>query len=178
MALPVLISADEPSFPVTCIAVLSLFLASTDTDPSPVVNVCVCDEHAHKSAKQATQVNVVFCMALLNQTVKLQAVPKETNNLKKGYWMVAYRSISDEAGLQEYSKLAGPIIQANGGKALVRTSDAVEPREAGLKQRAVIVEFESFEKALEVYNSEAYKVALKTLGSSAERDFRIVEGVS
>jgi uncharacterized protein (DUF1330 family) len=97
--------------------------------------------------------------------------------MKKGYWMVAYRSISDPATAQEYSKLAGPAIQANGGKALVRTTDAIQAFEAGLKQRTVIVEFESFEKALATYESDAYKVALKVLGSAAERDFRIVEGV-
>jgi uncharacterized protein (DUF1330 family) len=97
--------------------------------------------------------------------------------MKKGYWIVAYRSIFNEASQQEYSKLAGACIQASGGKALVRTSDAIEPRESGLKQRTVIVEFESFEKAIAVYNSEGYKAALNALGSSAERDFRIVEGV-
>jgi uncharacterized protein (DUF1330 family) len=97
--------------------------------------------------------------------------------VKKGYWVVAYRSISDPSAVQEYSKLAGPVIKANGGKTLVRTSDAIEAFEAGLKQRIVIVEFESFEKAMATYKSNAYKVALKALGTAAERDFRVVEGL-
>jgi uncharacterized protein (DUF1330 family) len=97
--------------------------------------------------------------------------------MKKGYWVVAYRSISDASAAQAYSKLAGPVIQANGGKTLVRTSGAIEAFEAGLKQRVVIIEFESFEKAVATYNSDAYKVALNTLGTAAERDFRIVEGL-
>ncbi len=97
--------------------------------------------------------------------------------MKKGYWVVQYRSVSDESALQEYSKLAGPAVQAGGGKGLVRTSDAVQPFEAGLKQRTVVTEFESVEKAVATYHSEAYKVALKVLGSAAERDFRIVEGL-
>jgi len=96
--------------------------------------------------------------------------------MKKGYWVVAYRSVSDDSALREYGKLAGPVVEANGGRALVRTSDAIECFEAGLKQRTVVIEFESFEKALAAYNSAEYKVALKTLGSAAERDFRIVEG--
>jgi uncharacterized protein (DUF1330 family) len=96
--------------------------------------------------------------------------------MKKGYWVVAYRSISDEAALHEYGKLAGPAIQANGGEVLVRTSDAIA-FESGLKQRTVVIQFESFEKALAARNSEAYKAALRALGSGAERDFRIVEGV-
>jgi uncharacterized protein (DUF1330 family) len=61
---------------------------------------------------------------------------------------------------------------------LIRTADAIEPRESGLKQRTVVTEFESFEKALATYNSPAYEAARKALGSAAERDFRIVEGVA
>ena len=96
--------------------------------------------------------------------------------MKKGYWVVAYRSISDPSAIKEYGKIAIPAIEAGGGKTVIRTADAIEPREAGLKQRLVVVEFESFEKAVAVYNSAAYQEALKALGSAAERDFRIVEG--
>ena len=97
--------------------------------------------------------------------------------MKKGYWVVAYRSISDPAVLKEYGQLAGPAIQAAGGKALVRTSDGIEARESGLQQRIVVTEFESFAKAVAAYESDAYKAALKVLGSGADRDFRIVEGL-
>lgn len=97
--------------------------------------------------------------------------------MKKGYWVVAYRSISDQSALKRYGELAVPAIQAGGGVTLVRTADAVEPRGAGLKQRVVVIEFESFENALATYNSPAYQEAVKALGTGAERDFRIVEGV-
>lgn len=36
--------------------------------------------------------------------------------MKKGYWVVAYRSISDEHALQEYGKLAVAAIAAHGGQ--------------------------------------------------------------
>ncbi len=97
--------------------------------------------------------------------------------MKKGYWIVAYRSVSDQAALREYGVLALAVIEANGGRALVRTSEAVEPREEGQKERTVVMEFESYAKALETYESEGYKEALRVLGSTAVRDFRIVEGV-
>ena len=96
--------------------------------------------------------------------------------MKKGYWIVAYRSILDESALKEYGKLAIPAIEAGGGKALIRTSE-VEPRESGMNQRVVVMEFENFEKAIATYNSAAYQAALQVLGSAVERDFRIVEGV-
>jgi uncharacterized protein (DUF1330 family) len=50
------------------------------------------------------------------------------------------------------------------------------PHEVGLQQRTVVVEFESYDRALAAHESEAYKKALQALGSGAERDFRIVEG--
>ena len=52
----------------------------------------------------------------------------------------------------------------------------VQPHEAGLPLRTVVVEFESYDTALAAHNSEAYQKALQALGSGAERDFRIVEG--
>ncbi len=97
--------------------------------------------------------------------------------MKKGYWIVEYHSITDEDAIKAYAALALPAIEAHGGHALVRTADAIEPREAGLKQRTVVIEFESFARAIETYESAAYKQALAALGSAAERDFRIVEGV-
>lgn len=98
--------------------------------------------------------------------------------MKKGYWVVAYRSISDESALAAYGKLAVPAIQAGGGQVLIRTADAIEPRESGLKQRIVVIEFESFEKAVAAYDSAAYQEARKALGAAVERDFRIVEGAA
>jgi uncharacterized protein (DUF1330 family) len=97
--------------------------------------------------------------------------------MKKGYWIVAYRSVSDDSALKRYGELAIPAIEAGGGKLIIRTAaESVEARESGLKQRLVVTEFESFERAVATYNSAAYQAALKALGSAAERDFRIVEG--
>ena len=48
--------------------------------------------------------------------------------MKKGYWIVSYRSVSDETALRKYGELAIPAIEAGGGRTLVRTADAIEPR--------------------------------------------------
>ena len=97
--------------------------------------------------------------------------------MNKGYWVVAYRSVSDEAAMNAYGKLAKPVIDAFGGSLLVFSGDVVEAREAGLKQLTVVVEFASYEQAQKAYASDAYKAALDALGNGAERDFRIVEGL-
>jgi uncharacterized protein (DUF1330 family) len=98
--------------------------------------------------------------------------------MNKGYWLVAYRSVSDDAALKAYGKLAELAIAANGGVFLARTGDAIEVHEAGQHQRTVIVEFSSFAHARSAYASEAYQAALRALGNAAERDFRIIEGYS
>ena len=96
--------------------------------------------------------------------------------MKKGYWVIAYRSISDETALKAYGALAAPVVESFGGRFLTRSMSQVQAHEAGLPLRMVVVEFDSYDTALAVRKSEAYQKALQALGSGAERDFRIVEG--
>lgn len=96
--------------------------------------------------------------------------------MAKAYWMGMYRSISDPAALGEYAKLAGPAIDAAGGRFLAR-GGRVAAFEAGLVERTVLVEFDSFEAAVGAYNSDAYQAALAKLGDAAVRDVRIVEAL-
>jgi uncharacterized protein (DUF1330 family) len=46
-----------------------------------------------------------------------------------------------------------------------------------MKKGYWVVAYKSISNALAAYDSQAYKKALGALGSGAERDFRIVEGV-
>lgn len=96
--------------------------------------------------------------------------------MAKGYWITAYRKVHDPEKLAAYAKLAGPAIQAAGGRFLARGS-AAKAFEAGLQERTVLIEFDSAAQALAAYESEAYRQALEALGNGAERDIRIVEGV-
>jgi uncharacterized protein (DUF1330 family) len=96
--------------------------------------------------------------------------------MKKGYWVVAYRSISDESALKAYGALALPAVESFGGRFLTRSTSQIQAHEAGLRQRTILVEFDSYEIALAAHESEAYRKALQALGSGAERDFRIIEG--
>jgi uncharacterized protein (DUF1330 family) len=97
--------------------------------------------------------------------------------MAKAYWISAYRSISNPEALAAYAKLAGPALTAAGGKFLAR-NEAAAVKEDGLKQRTVLLEFDSVDAALAAYNSPAYQEAVRALGTgSVERDIRIVEGV-
>lgn len=96
--------------------------------------------------------------------------------MAKAYWVAAYRSVSDPDALAAYAKLSGPAIVAGGGRILVRGVPAVT-YEAGLEQRTVVIEFDSVEHARRVHDSPAYQEAMALLGTGAERDIRIVEGV-
>ena len=95
--------------------------------------------------------------------------------MAKGYWIAFYRSISNPAALAEYARLAGPSIQAGGGRFLAR-GVAARTFEAGLSERSVLIEFDSVEQAIAAYESPAYQAALKVLEGAAERDVRILEG--
>ena len=96
--------------------------------------------------------------------------------MKKGYWVVVYRGISDESAVKAYGALAIPAVEAFGGSFLTRSTSQIQPYEAGQPLRTVLVEFQSYEKALAARDSEAYQKALQALGPGADRDFRVVEG--
>jgi uncharacterized protein (DUF1330 family) len=96
--------------------------------------------------------------------------------MAKAYWITAYRSIRDPEALAAYAKLAGPALQAAGGRFLARGLPA-HVYEAGVSQRTVIVEFDSVARAVAAHDSPAYQEALRALGAGAERDLRIVEAV-
>ena len=93
----------------------------------------------------------------------------------KGYWITFYRNIKDPAALAEYAKMATQAIEAGGGKFIAR-GVPVKAYEAGLKERAVVIEFESVAKATATFEGPNYQTAAKLLLDAAERDIRIVEG--
>ena len=70
-----------------------------------------------------------------------------------------------------------PAIQAVGGRFLTRGS-AVAAFEAGIKERSIVIEFDSPAEAIEAYGSPTYQSAKKLLEGAVERDVRILEGVS
>ena len=94
--------------------------------------------------------------------------------MPKAYWITTYRSISDPAALAEYAKIAGPAIQAAGGRFLARGIPS-KVYEAGVNERAVLIEFDSVAQAVAAHDSPEYTRALGALGDGAVRDIRFIE---
>ena len=91
--------------------------------------------------------------------------------------MAAYVIVEIEVTEPEgYAELAPKATGPFGCKYVARGT-AANAYEAGLKERIVISEFPSVEKANEAYNSPGYQEALKALGDGAVRDLRIVSGL-
>lgn len=97
--------------------------------------------------------------------------------MAKAYWVNTFRSAADPDRLAAYADLAGPVIRAHGGEFLARGLPA-RTFELGVDERTVVIEFQSVERAVAAYQSDAYQHALSVLGDAAERDIRIVEGLS
>ena len=91
------------------------------------------------------------------------------------YW-VARCHVTNQEEYSKYAELAGPVIESYGGKFLARGGEQVEV-EGGTYERTVLVEFETFEKAVAAYESEDYQKALKALDNGADREIRIFAGV-
>jgi uncharacterized protein (DUF1330 family) len=96
--------------------------------------------------------------------------------MAKGYFITCYRRIVDPAKFAAYAKLAGPALEAGGGRFLVR-GVAAKAYESGQLERTVVIEFDSVDQAVAAHDSAAYKAALAALEGGAVRDLRIVSGV-
>ena len=95
--------------------------------------------------------------------------------MAKAYWIACYREISDPAKLAAYARLAGPAVEAGGGRFLARAV-AAQAYEDGKVDRTVLIEFESVDQAVAVHDGAAYQAALALLKGGAVRDLRIVQG--
>ena len=94
--------------------------------------------------------------------------------MAKGYW-IARIDISDMEQYKNYiAANAGPLAEF-GGTFLVRGGDRQEV-EGNHRTRVVVIEFESYQKAIDCYNSPAYQAAIELRAPVSEGDVVIIEG--
>ena len=94
--------------------------------------------------------------------------------MPKGYWVVR-ANIHNQDEYSKYVVKASEIVKKNSGTFLVRGGNQTEYEIKGYK-RTVIVEFDSYQNAIDCYKSEEYQSALKHVENSANRIFTVVEG--
>ncbi|MER8990718.1 DUF1330 domain-containing protein [Mesorhizobium sp. M0590] len=93
---------------------------------------------------------------------------------KKGYWM-AMVDVHDPEIYKQYIEANAAAFAKYGAKFPVRAGRYTSP-EGPAGDRHVVVEFESYEKALECYGSPEYQEALKYRFAGSTGHFVIVEG--
>ncbi|WP_223479084.1 DUF1330 domain-containing protein [Oricola indica] len=94
--------------------------------------------------------------------------------MAKGYW-IGRVNVHDPERYKEYVAAAAPAYKEYGANFLVRGGKC-EAVEGEGRSRNVVVEFESYEKALACYNSPAYTAARAIRKEIADGEMIIVEG--
>jgi len=97
--------------------------------------------------------------------------------MPKGY-MLASVKISDMDQFKLYGQAAGPLLKEYGGTMLAKSNDFRENAN-GIEEGSttLIVEFESYEKAKEFYDSEAYQKAIPLRETCAKTTIVLLPGV-
>ena len=95
--------------------------------------------------------------------------------MAKGYWVVR-GDVYDKEQYSKYVESASRIINNFNGKFLVRGGEQTEFEIEGYA-RTVVIEFNSYEDALNCYNSNEFQKELETVRMSATRLVSIVKGI-
>ncbi|MGI9387760.1 MAG: DUF1330 domain-containing protein [Methyloligellaceae bacterium] len=95
--------------------------------------------------------------------------------MAKGYWVV-HITVKDPERYKDYIAADEAAFAKFDARFHVRGGENQIP-EGQSRERHVVIEFESYEKALECYNSSEYQAAAKIRQESADTDLVIVEGV-
>ena len=94
--------------------------------------------------------------------------------MAKGYWIVR-ADVTDPEGYKAYVAADMPAIGAFGGRFLVR-GGKFELCEGQARSRSVVLEFPSYEAALNCYRSSAYQAAAALRKGKADFDLIVIEG--
>ncbi|MEQ8443740.1 MAG: DUF1330 domain-containing protein [Alphaproteobacteria bacterium] len=93
----------------------------------------------------------------------------------KGYWIILGTEVTDPAAQSEYGKLWEPIAKKYQAR-LNPTATAPSLMESRDTARVIIVEFPTYEMAVECYNDPDYAAAAKFAQAASKRDLLIVAG--
>jgi uncharacterized protein (DUF1330 family) len=95
--------------------------------------------------------------------------------MAKGYW-IAHVTVTKPEQYQEYVALSRAAFIKYGANILARGGQYAG-LEGHTRARNVVIEFESYQRALDCYASEEYQTAKAKRRGAGEADILIVEGV-
>ena len=95
--------------------------------------------------------------------------------MSKGYWMVR-ADVTDMEKFKEYASKTPAVLSEFGGQFLARAGK-YELVEGHTRSRNTIIEFPSYEAALDCWQSNDYQSARNLRLGGGELDIVIVEGV-
>jgi len=93
-------------------------------------------------------------------------------------YLIANIEINDAEKIKNYLASTPEILKKYSGQFLVRGGQIWVAEGKWSPKRLVVVEFDSFEKAKEFWNSDDYKSLKKLRQSSADTDMIIVDGIT
>jgi len=96
-------------------------------------------------------------------------------SVKKGYWM-AMVTVTDEANYPKYIAANKAAFDKYGAKFLVRAGQG-QVVEGPAASRLVVIEFASYQTALDCFHSPEYRAALEIRRAYSDAHVAIVEGV-
>jgi uncharacterized protein (DUF1330 family) len=92
-------------------------------------------------------------------------------------YMLVQVDVTNPQQYQEYDKLSPGIVAKYGGKYLARAGRTVTLEGPPAKARVVVLEFPSFERAQQFYNSAEYTAARRQRDGAGNAQFVVVEGL-
>ena len=94
--------------------------------------------------------------------------------MPKGY-LIGHITVTNPDAYQEYVRRDTPVLEAHGGRFIVR-GGASEVREGAFKDRHVVIEFPSLDAARTAYEDPAYQQIAGIRWDNADSDILLVEG--
>lgn len=94
--------------------------------------------------------------------------------MAKGYW-IAHVDVADMEKYKEYSAEIDVSLRKYGGRFIVRGGRS-ENVEGSNRSRHVVIEFPSYQAALDCWNSPEYKKALAIRAPVTTADIVVIEG--
>ena len=94
--------------------------------------------------------------------------------MAKGYW-IGRVDVNNDEGYKPYAAANPAIFKKFGGRFVVRGGKFEAP-EGNARKRNVVIEFPSYQAALDCYNSPEYQANIKVRQPHSHADIIVIEG--